>query len=478
MKKTPIICLVLILCLVFACLPARVSAEEGGQAAVSAGCSSLHARIPLDGSAQKLDSAKSVILYELNSDTLVYAWNPDVPINPTGMVKLLTALLVLEKGDLNDVVTVKRSTLDTIAIGAVSAELKAGEQITVRDLLACVMVSSANDAAAVLAVHIAGSQQAFAEMMNARAAELGCTASHFTNAHGLTDGNQYATARDLAIITEAALENPLFSELFSAKTYTVAATNLSGPRKLNTTNYMMSDAYGRKYHDARVTGGKPAAASNTDRSMICTAETGGARYLCVVMSAKSAVSADGLSVTRFGNFAETAALLDYAFAGFHVRQVADDSEALYQYGVSGGENDVVLRPSRDVFAVLPADFRVEDLGYSNLVDADRIKAPIRQGDALGTLLIRYRGIVLGSCDLLAMHAVRESGAAIRPAQRLNREDGGGVSGWRALLVPAAAALGALLVLAVGVLISVRAVRSARIRRWHRRRARDRKRSRS
>lgn len=478
MKKTSIISLILVFCLLFSCPAAGALAAGGEMVAVSSGCSTLNARVPLDGSQQKLDTAKAVILYELNSDTLVYAWNPDQSINPTGMVKLLTALVAIENGNLEDVVTAKRSTLDTIAIGAVSAELKAGEQMTLRDLLYCVMVSSANDAAAVLAVHIAGSQQAFVDMMNARAKELGCTASNFTNPHGLADENQYSTARDLAIITEAALENPLFCEMFSTKSYTVPATNLSGERKLNTTNYMMSDLYLQKYYDARVTGGKPAAASNLDRSMICTAEVGDARYLCVVMSAKSEVSSDGLSVTLFGNFKETAALLDYAFGRFRVRQVADDSEALYQYSVVGGENDVVLSPSRDVYAVLPVDFQVDDLSYSNVVDANLFTAPVRQGDIMGTLLIRYQGIVLGSCDLVAMHTVRESGTTNLPAQRLDVEDAEDTFAWKKLLVPGAIILGGALLLAAVVIIVIRAVRSAKIRRMHRRRARNRKRSRS
>ena len=147
--------------------------------------SGLLAQQALAGNGDYEGTAKAVVLYEMNTDTLVYAYQPDLRISPTGIVKVLTALIALEEGNLDDVVTVRRSTLDSVSPGAVSAGLKAGEEISLRDLLYCIMVSSANDACAVVAEHIAGSQQAFVEKMNARAATLGCANTHFTNVHGL-----------------------------------------------------------------------------------------------------------------------------------------------------------------------------------------------------------------------------------------------------------------------------------------------------
>ena len=213
MKKKQIISLLFAILLVF-CVPVPAAAQETDES-VTAGSHSLHAKVPLAGSEKLLDTAQAVVAYELNSDTLLYTWNADQRINPTGMVKLLTALIVIEEGNLDDLVTVYRSTLDTIAWGAVSAGLMAGEQVPLRDLLLCVMVASANDAAAVMAAHIAGSQKEFVVRMNEKARELGCTNSNFTNVHGLKDPEQYSTARDLAIITEAALENETFREMFA-----------------------------------------------------------------------------------------------------------------------------------------------------------------------------------------------------------------------------------------------------------------------
>ncbi len=470
MKKSLPICIILVICLLFTSVPLPVYAANEGVS-----CHTLWADIPLDSSGKKLDTAKSVILYELETDTLVYGYQPDKQVDPTGLVKLLTALVALENGNLDDMVKVHQSTLNTVAVGAVSAKLKAGEEISLRDLLYCVMVSSANDACAVIATHIGGDQAGFVSMMNAKARELGCTASNFTNPHGLSSENQYSTARDLAIITQAALDNPIFREMFAVTAYTVAATNKSEQRELKTTNNMMRQSMA--HYDERVTGGKPAAATTTDRSMICTAQIGTANYLCVVMNTKGEVSEDGLSVVRYGIFEEMSALLNYAQAGFEVRQILDDSQAMYQYDVLGGENGVTLRPSKDVSVVLPKDCDVQKLGFTHQVDVAGLSAPVAMGQKLGSVTITYGYLIMGSCDLLAMHGVAAQGTTITPAQRheVTRQEKSDMLkqllGYGALIV-----LG-ILILAVLISMLVRGVRNARIRKEQRRKARRRKRSR-
>ena len=470
MKKTFPICLFLSICILLGAICVPAQAFPG-----SASCHSLLADAALDNSGKKLDTAKAVILYEMNTDTLVYSYNADILVNPTGLVKVLTALVALENGELEDMVTVKQSTLNTVAVGSVSAQLKAGEEISLRDLLYCIMVASANDACAVVAAHIGGNQETFVQMMNAKARALGCTTSNFTNVHGLTDETQFSTPRDLAIITEAALENPIFSDMFSMTTCTIGATNKSEERNLKTTNNMMRDDM--RQYDPRITGGKPAAATTTDRSMICTAQIGTARYLCVVMNTKGAVSEDGLSIISYGIFEEMAALLNFAQEGFEVRQILDDSQAMYHYQVLGGENGVVLRPSRDVSVVLPKDCDAQNLHFSQNVDMSLLTAPVAQSQRLGQLTIAYGNLTIGSCDLLAMHAVAESGSTITDADRLEIPTQEQNSLWKQLLSYAAfIVLGIMLLVAI-VSGIIRAIRNAKIRGAQRRRARNRKRSR-
>lgn len=380
---------------------------QGEAVSVSQGCATLDGQAPLAGSEQLLDTAQAVILYELGSDTLVYAWNPDQRLDPSGMNKIMTALLAIELCRPEDLVTVTREALNSVAIGSVSAGLKSGEQLPMEDLLYCMMVGSANDAAAVIATHISGDQETFVALMNRRAQELGCRDTNFMNANGLSHEEQYTTARDLAKITKAALEQPLFGALFSAVEYTVPATEKSEERNIVTTNYLMSTKTVRNQYDERVTGGKTGALSTTNRSLICTAESGGSRYLSVVMSARGTVTANGLSVKTFGSFEETRALLDKGFEGYSVRQLLSSNQVMEQFPVSGGENDVIGRPAEDLIAALPADATVMDVTY-NCVPGD-IRAPLAEGQPIGTVEVWFRGVCVGQCDMVAMFGVDQPG---------------------------------------------------------------------
>ena len=487
MKKIPFLSLILALILVFSCISGY--AVEKTDVSVTSGCRSVDAKLPLGGSDNMELTADAVVLYELNTDTLVYGYNMDTRIDPTGMVKILTVLVALDYCDLEEVVTVGDLHLVKELIGSVSAKLQKGEQILMKDLLYCVMVASANDAAYELAQHI-GSQQRgetekkysnanldkFVELMNQKAEALGCKDSHFANAHGLSNAENYTTARDLARITEAALEHPLFTEMFCAEEYTVPATNKSEARRLLTTNYMMSETYTGKYYDSRLTGGKTAAATLTDRSLICTAEVGTSRYLCVLMGAEAEVSEDGFEVKRYGSFEETKVVLDYGFRNFEVRQVVDQCQSVAQYSVPGGESHVVLHPSCDLYTVLPKNVTAEDLVWNTVVDADALQLPISAEMALGTLELRYNGLVLGTCDLLAMHDVVAEGSVIENAPYLEKEAPTRVN-YKGLLIKIGIILLVLLVLAAVALVTLRLINTARIRQAHRRRMRNRRRSR-
>ena len=466
MKKFPLIWLILAAVMLCSCL--GVSGASSDSVAVTNGCRTVRAHMALGGSEKLAETAEAVVLYELNTDTMVYNWNIDKVIDPTGMVKILTALVALEHGNLDDEVTVKRSTLNTVTIGAVSANLQAGEVMLLRDLLYCVMVSSANDAAAVLAEHVGGSQAAFVE--------LGCTNSCFYNVHGLSGTQQYTTARDLAIITEAALENELFTTMFCAANYTVPATNKSDERYIMTTNYMLSDESVKNHVDSRVTGGKTAAASLTNRSLICTAEVGSSRYLCIVMGAEAKVSDDGFVVLRYGSFEETKAVLNYGFQNFAVRQVANTMQTFAQYAVAGGENDVVVKVTEDLYTVLPMNYDPELLVFDTMMDATLLQAPIAADDRLGTLKVSYGNIVLGTFDLVAMHSVALDGSVIQDAELLEQESPKPFDVRRMLIRLGMILAGILLVVAL-VLLIIRIVNNVRKIRMYRRRVRDRRRSR-
>lgn len=466
MKKVCRICLLLLVVIMITGMTVPALAANTGASfnQVSSGCVTLDAKAPLSGSEKLLDTAKSAILYELESNTLVYAWNPDAQVDPSGMNKIMTALIALEQGNPDVVVTVTRSALNSVAIGSVSAGLKRGEEITLRDLLYCMMVGSANDAAAVIAEFIGTTQEQFVDMMNSRAKELGCENTHFLNPNGLSQDGQYSTARDLAKITLAALEYELFAQMFSAVSYTVPATNKVEERNIVTTNHLMSTETVKNQYDSRVTGGKTGALSTTDRSLICTAEYGGKRYLTVVMSAQGTVTANGLSVKTFGSFEETRVLLDYGFNQYTVRQVLQEGQTLEQFAVSGGENKMAVGPARTLTVTLPVGVLPEEVTYRCDLNSDQIHAPIEKGQIIGSAEVWYRGICIGQSDLIAMHDVREAGthmSAMMPSAELPMDQE--IRDW--LIIGGAVVLGVAVVAGI-VLLVMRLIRKRQLDRRH------------
>ena len=162
-------------------------------------------------------AAQSAALVDSYSGEFLYTKNPDAKEYPASSTKILTALIVIEAGNLDQIVTVAPE--DT-KVEPSSLNLKPGQQFTRRQLLFGMLLKSANDVAMCLARDNAGSVPAFAEKMNLRAAELGATSSHFVNPHGLHDPNHYTTAHDLVLIARAAMQQPLFRQIVSTIYYT------------------------------------------------------------------------------------------------------------------------------------------------------------------------------------------------------------------------------------------------------------------
>lgn len=405
MKKIRVWSLLLLLLMIWNCCCISAVAETDS-------CITLDAKEALAGNNQLLPTAQAAILYAPASDTMVYSWHPDVTLDPSGMNKIMTALLALENGDLDSIVTVTSGALASVEAGAMSANLKSGESMTLRDLLYLMMVGSANDAAAVIAEYISGSQPAFVVRMNERAAELGCSNTVFLNSTGLSIEGQYTTARDLAKISAEALKLEEFVKLFSTVEYTVPNSD----RKVVTTNYMMSDASVRDQLDSRITGGKTGALSTTERSLISTAEKDGQRYLVVVMNAKGNMTSDGASVRTFGNFAETRLLLDHAFSQYTERQLLSANKVMAQFQVNGGENDLAVSASQAVSALMPNDMNIDQVTYKCSPAAGGLTAPVQEGDLVGTVQLWYKELCVAQADLIAMHSVQQKGAAATALQ--------------------------------------------------------------
>lgn len=400
MRICKTLCLILSVLILFLPLT-EISAAEIDLTVVN-GCHSVDAALPVGGNDKLVETSKAVIVYERTTGTMIYTYNADQTIYPSSMVKLMTAIVALEQAKMDDVVTVTRSALDSVAIGSVSAGLKRGEEITIGDLLYCMMVASANDAAAVIAEHIAGGQAGFVMLMNEKASQLGCDGTHFSNVHGLHEDDNYTTARDVLKILEYGLSNPEFKAMFETVSYTVPATNKSDPRKIATTNYMMSKG---KYYDARVTGGKTGATDEAGRCLAVTADVGDMELVAVVMGAKATYSEDGLSVERFGSFEEMEEILDHVQDHFECRQLYYEGQVIAQYPVSGGRNNVVTMPVSGGYCVIPKNITMNDLTWNYAATVQDLSAPVKAGQIITAMEIWYGDVCLSKTDLVAMNSV-------------------------------------------------------------------------
>ena len=411
MKKIGI--LLLILCFFVCSLPLHASAEvienatdgiatdtanDQENSAVVSGAHSLDALTPMLGSEKLVDNVRSAVVYEVNSQTLMYTWNPDEKMHPASFVKIMTALLAIEKCTLDEVVTVSKSAVDSVPSDAVSAKLKADEKLSMNDLLHCLLVGSANDAAVVIAEHISGSHSSFVEEMNSRAQELGCTGTVFTNAHGLHDDNQYTTARDSARILDAALKNPTFKTIFSTDEYLV-----NGTQKF-VTNNTMKDSASKLYYDARVIGGRTGVAKDGRRCLAAAAENNGMLVISIVMGSESVYQEDGYSAISVGGFKETTALLDACLNGYKTAQVLHAGQVLRQIPVEGAQNDLLIGADISVSTVLPENTMYENLTFTY---ADmQLTLPIQKGQHVSNVQIWNGVMCVAQAELYALNELK------------------------------------------------------------------------
>ena len=234
----------------------------------------------------------AVLLMNADSGEVLYAKNSSETVYPASTTKILTTLVILDKvSDWNETVTVPAEALEGIYEGDDSTlvpMLKTGEQISVKDLLYGLMLVSGNDTAATLAYHIAGSESAFADLMNEKAAALGMTSSHFTNAHGVQDGNHYTTPEDMAKLCKAAMDSAEFMTIAGSARYTIPATNLTEARSLSSSNLFLlekPELPGTEYEYA--TGMKTGYTPTAAGCLVATAEKDGVRLMCLIFGDES-----------------------------------------------------------------------------------------------------------------------------------------------------------------------------------------------
>ena len=274
--------------------------------------------------------AEAYCVINRKDGSIVYSKNMDDRYYPASITKIMTALVTLEHcTDLDDTVVFNSEVMDSISSNSSTLNPVAilDEEMTVRDALFGLMLNSANECASALAVYTAGSIDAFVEMMNEKAQELGAVNTHYMNAHGLDDDDHYTTAHDMAIIFDAALKNDVFRYVDSIATYTIPATNKYGERNCTSTNQLINGA--RPYEG--VYAGKTGHTAKAGRTLVTAAYRDGMDLICVIMKSDN------------DNFySDTETLFDHAFLKVQgneqeVYAAADDS-VMAQNDLASGLN--------------------------------------------------------------------------------------------------------------------------------------------
>lgn len=374
-----------------------------GGAVISHGCRTLDGQVPLGGDEKLLETAQAVFVYEKTTGSIIYNYNEDTTMYPGALAKILTAIVAIENAELTDQVTISTASYTTIA-GTRNCSLKHGEVMTLDDLLHCMIMNLANDAAVSIAEYVAGNEAAFVKLMNDKAQAIGCTDTVFLNCHGLDTPGQYTTARDMARIVQYAMKNITFRDLFGCRSYTVPETNRSEKRDLIPLNYLLEGTAVEKFRYDGVTGGLGTYASGSGASIVCTAEKDGMSLICVLLGAKRTYVGSG--VKYYGNYEEIWDLLDYSLEKFKICRLLHNGQSMNQFSVANGENQVVGMTTTDMDAILPADVNLEDLTIKYSVTDGGLTAPVEKGQQVSTLQIWCRNSCVAESELYAMSAVR------------------------------------------------------------------------
>ena len=311
--------------------------------------SSINMTVFADTPAPPNVSADSAVLMDGTTGDILYGKNIDSAYPPASTTKIMTALLALENCKLTDVVTISDdfTNKNHALLDGNNISLQNGEQLTVQDLLYGMLLRSANDAAVALAVHISGSTDEFAKLMNKRAAELGCTTASFKNPNGLYDKDHKVSAKDLALILRELSKNPDYVKIATTTTYTMPATNKTNPidtvkdRTLNNENKLIYKDRPEYYQG--VEGGKTGYTTQSLFSYVACATRNEHRLIVTLVHSPDK-----------NYFNEAKALFDYGFENYDLKKLYSKGDKVTEYSPSIGVT-IPLLAAKDLYYVSKKD---------------------------------------------------------------------------------------------------------------------------
>ena len=337
-------------------------------------------------------NARIALIYDRASGRIIYEKNGNKQTPMASTTKILTSIVTLENADLKETVTIESKAA---GIGGSRLGLKKNDKITVNDLLYGLMLRSGNDAAVALALHVGGSIEGFADMMNKKAEELGLTNSHFVVPHGLDNEGHYTTAYELAKMADYALNIPKFKEIVSSKSATIYINGY--PKAINNTNNLLGSVSG-------VYGVKTGFTNGAGRCLVSSCKRGELDIITVVIGAN----------TNNQRTADTKELIEYAFNNYsliNIGKIIQDKFEQWKninegriYVNKGIENGIKLyleKPKKSVMAVRKDSIDKIDIEVNSLF---YMEAPVAKDQVIGNLRVIINGEEI---EVLEIRAIRE-----------------------------------------------------------------------
>lgn len=338
-------------------------------------------------------NSRRYIVYDRISKSMIIGKNEDVKSAMASTTKIMTTIVILEKADLNEKVTVSAKAGGT---GGSRLGLKRGDKASVRDLLYGLMLRSGNDAAVALAEHVGGSVKGFAELMNEKAIELGLTNTHFVTPHGLDDANHYTTALELAKLTDYAMDNETFAKIVGTKSTTIYINNQS--RQINNTNELLGVLNG-------VVGVKTGFTNNAGRCLVTETKRNNIDIITIVLGAD----------TKKDRTKDSVNLIEYTFSKYKMYNLEEQIIKEFNKWKNINEKRILIingktsNPKLALGAIEKATIPICDndkIEYS-INALTEVEAPVEQWNVMGTLTVKLNGEILENIDIVNVNEVQK-----------------------------------------------------------------------
>jgi D-alanyl-D-alanine carboxypeptidase/D-alanyl-D-alanine carboxypeptidase (penicillin-binding protein 5/6) len=359
----------------------------------------------VNASSPKLN-VDSYVLMDSSTGRILDSMNPDSKLYPASTTKIMTAILALEKGRLDQMMTASEAAICDIGPGGSNAGIPPGEKLSMKVLMDVLLVNSANDAANIIAENLAPTRKDFIDLMNEKAVQLGAIHTHFVNTNGIYDPDHYTTTADMALIASYAMKIPEFRNIVLKKSVVMPPNRY---QKKAVTLYNTNNLLYYKNDNFTITGIKTGFINQSGHNLVSSAiNKDGMELIAVVFGSK-------YGPTGRTDFANSYSLLKYGFSTYSIKSIADSGSIIKNISVidSDSGKNLKLLAASPIVCAMPNDKVKWNIGQT-FKFTPNIKAPISKGSVLGTVTFTSNGVPVRTVNLIAESSVNKSfGANVR-----------------------------------------------------------------